>query len=265
MPCFASNPEEDDRRWARSASKSAPRNDSSKAVSCSFFPLGLVSALALTWMLAGCSVCQQARRTLLDEPAQFSWKKDRSRSLSLYRDWADAAWRAEVRACSSGLDTEEYSAGFRDGFVDFVYAGGSGEPPPVPPRKFWNVGWRSPGGHGAADQWFAGFRHGASAARDGGYRQRATLYSSHRWYGDDDWTMPLVESPPLAPVEDLGPPPAPSGADPAQPMLPQPPDASDALPSPPTSEPVGPSTETVLQFQSALRRPRHGSLPDDQK
>ena len=86
-------------------------------------------------------------------------------------------WRmpANVRRC---WEVPTTALGFRDGFVDYVYAGGNGEPPPVPPRQYWNVMLRSPEGKQLADQWFAGYRHGAQIARDGGYRDLGTIRTS---------------------------------------------------------------------------------------
>ena len=141
--------------------------------------LGLLVCVSLP----GCSVCQNARRTLLDEPATFSWKTDRRQSVKVYRSWADQAWRQQCSAgcgqsASGGYQSRAYVAGFKDGFVDFVFAGGSGEPPPLPPRRYWNVGARNPRGHAGAADWFAGFRHGAQVARDEGYRDRAIVPAS---------------------------------------------------------------------------------------
>jgi hypothetical protein len=48
----------------------------------------------------------------------------------------------------------------------------------VPPRRFWNAGFRTDEGKLRANQWFEGYRHGARVAREGGYRERATLHSS---------------------------------------------------------------------------------------
>lgn len=126
----------------------------------------------------GCSTCQQARRTTLDEPAEYSVKRDQERSLQQYDLWAAQAWDAYAGGCPPGQANDAFGSGFRDGFVDFVYAGGNGEPPPIPPRSFWNLGSRTPEGQGAADDWFAGYRAGARAARDGGYRQFAIVQSS---------------------------------------------------------------------------------------
>ncbi len=129
------------------------------------------------------------------EPHAFYWKKDKRRSLAVYSSWADAVWYEESQGCPELAGRAEYGVGFRDGFVDYVYAGGTGEPPPVPPRHLWNVDFRSEEGHQRAEDWFAGYRHGAQVARDGGYRSLATVRSSilgmepggPAGYGDDIW------------------------------------------------------------------------------
>jgi hypothetical protein len=76
-------------------------------------------------------------------------------------------------ACSA-----EFELGFKDGFTDYLYAGGTGEPPPVPPRCLWNLDYRTPRGRQAADDWFAGFRCGAAVVRENGYREKMLLPSS---------------------------------------------------------------------------------------
>jgi hypothetical protein len=133
--------------------------------------------------LSGCSVWRHARRTLITEPSEYSWKHDRARSLKAYRQWADEAWAAESGSCPEVAGDDDYALGFKDGFVDLVYAGGDGQPPPVPPRQFWNVAWRNPPGNAAAANWFAGYRHGAYVAREGGYRENGIVPSSYRVSG----------------------------------------------------------------------------------
>ena len=126
---------------------------------------------------SGCTVCKNLRRTVCQEPSIFSWKKDKRRSEDLYREWAIAAWQQEC----SGLGLSpgpEYRAGFLDGFTDFVFAGGTGEPPPIPPRRYWNAALRSPAGKELAEEWFAGYRHGARVAHEGGYRDSVTIATS---------------------------------------------------------------------------------------
>lgn len=143
--------------------------------------LAVAAVLAAT--STGCEVCRHARRTLLEEPAEYSYKRDRPRSLRLYREWADQEWSQFAGNCGDGQDPDEFGAGFRDGFVDYVFAGGTGEPPPVPPRKFWNAAWRNPAGHAASADWFNGYRVGASVARDGGYRRAAIVRSAYEFAG----------------------------------------------------------------------------------
>ena len=126
-------------------------------------------------LLPGCTLCQNAKRTVLGEPSEFSWMHDRKESVEVYRCWADSAWREQCSSDPEQRVSSAYVGGFKDGFVDYVYAGGSGEPPPVPPRQFWNVDLRNPRGHVAATDWFAGFRHGSQVAREEGYRDRAII------------------------------------------------------------------------------------------
>lgn len=115
---------------------------------------------------------------MIYEPAAYSWKHDKARSFRLYRTWAEEAWQQELQNCIGETPSADYGSGFRDGFVDFVYLGGTGEPPPVPPRQYWNAALRQPNGQAAAQQWFDGYRRGAQAARDGGFRQMATVRTS---------------------------------------------------------------------------------------
>jgi len=210
-------------------------------------------------------VCRQTRRTMLDEPAQFSADKDRERTLATYRMWAESAWRRERGACSAFPASDEYSLGFRDGFVDYVYAGGNGEPPPVPPRKFWNVAWRTASGQAAAADWFAGYRHGAGVARDGGFRKQAVVLSSlgsingHGLHPDLMPPEAIVGESMGPPPEDLGPPPAPEAEEPApvEPTLPTPqsaPEEADrAGPHRESEPPVRTASHSAVPFQSMLR------------
>jgi len=224
--------------------------------------LGVVAGVLL---LGGCTVCRQTRRTMLEEPAQFSADKDRERTLATYRMWAESAWRRERGACSAFSASDEYSLGFRDGFVDYVYAGGTGEPPPVPPHKFWNVAWRTASGQAAAADWFAGYRHGAGVARDGGFRQQAVVLPSlgsitgHGLHPDLMPPDAIVGESMGTPPEDLGPPPppeveigeppsAPEGAAPSKRTLPAP------QPAPTENDEADQTaSRSAVAFQSMLR------------
>jgi hypothetical protein len=88
---------------------------------------------------------------------------------------AEQAWQ-HVQA--TGSYSESYGDGFVEGFADFLYAGGNGEPPALPPQKYWKSSCQTPEGHRSTEDWFAGFRHGAAEARKSGYRQWMTMPSS---------------------------------------------------------------------------------------
>jgi hypothetical protein len=117
-------------------------------------------------------------RTIKWEPSAYWWKSDSERSRATYLVWAKEAWAQEGEGCASASSGPDFKAGFLDGFVDYVYAGGTGEPPPLPPRPFWNMDLRLPAGRERANQWFAGYREGARVARDSGYRALAQVQSS---------------------------------------------------------------------------------------
>jgi hypothetical protein len=93
----------------------------------------------------------------------------------LYAQWADEEWVQQFGSCAEIATTSDYAYGFHEGFVDFCYAGGTGDPPPVPPRTYWNVAVRNAEGKERVQQWFEGYRHGARVAREGGYREMAVV------------------------------------------------------------------------------------------
>lgn len=130
-----------------------------------------------------CDLYCNAARTLLVEKVAFPRHIDRHSTRKQYRAWAECAWQEVLGTCPDVACSEDYEHGFKAGYVDYLYAGGTGEPPAVPPRCYWNLDYRSPGGHQAVTSWFAGFRHGAQVARDQGRRQVVTVPSSLRHSG----------------------------------------------------------------------------------
>ena len=89
------------------------------------------------------------------------------------RKWAELAWE-QIHGSSKGTYSEDYAQGFKDGFADFLFEGGSGEPPPLPPRHYRGLAYQTPQGYQAIQDWFAGYRHGTTVARTDGYRQWVT-------------------------------------------------------------------------------------------
>ncbi len=186
-----------------------------------------------------CSPCFLAGRTLIGEPSRYSVRVDRKRSLTLYRTWAEQHWQQEAGSCASDCPlTADYHAGFVTGFVDYVYAGGSGEPSPVPPREYWKVSQSSPQGKQRVNQWFAGYRHGARLAHEGGYREAGTIQLS------------LAESSENVPWE-------PTSGETATATTPQ----EESLPTPKTEN--QPANRPTPPLRSRPETPPNGITPDN--
>lgn len=84
---------------------------------------------------------------------------------------AEAAWREFCAAHSDNPHSWHYHDGFREGFVDFLDAGGNGEPPLVPPFRYRLIWYKNAEGVKAIEDWYAGFRHGAYVASQSGLRE----------------------------------------------------------------------------------------------
>jgi hypothetical protein len=207
-----------------------------------------IAIVGLCVLSQGCGPITLATRTLITEPVHYCTNLDNVRERHRNYKLAEAAW-AEVEkgnhgqvqaACNHGFNygsadylnpgetaelapvrySRDYAKGFKDGFADFLYAGGTGEPPPVPPRYYWKLRYETADGHRAMEDWFAGFRHGASVARAGGYREWVTIASSVPADGVTVSAAGLVlpEHAPAPPGESLPPPrpiAVPQGARPA--------------------------------------------------
>jgi hypothetical protein len=81
---------------------------------------------------------------------------------------ACAAWREVERGSPDRHFSVDYKAGFKAGYVDYLDAGGSGEPPGVPPYRYRLSCYQNPAGQQAIRDWYTGFRHGADVARSSG-------------------------------------------------------------------------------------------------
>ncbi|HXG09750.1 MAG TPA: hypothetical protein VNK04_08170 [Gemmataceae bacterium] len=127
-----------------------------------------LACISLCAAAAGCGLVAHATRNLSHEThraANEVCMRARNRKA------ADAAWD-QVRQSSPGVPfSRDYARGFKDGFLDYLEAGGTGEPPPVPDKRYWGVHYQTVEGHQAMEDWFAGYRHGAAAAQQSGLRE----------------------------------------------------------------------------------------------
>lgn len=135
----------------------------------------LISMIGLCLTLSGCTISDNFTKTLFVEPWQYCDYFDAQRAHSRHCRLAKDAWSNVRQKKSMRRVSHDYARGFREGFTDFLDAGGTGQPPPLPPRRYWNDRYASPQGRKAVQDWFAGFRHGAAMARASGAREFAMV------------------------------------------------------------------------------------------
>jgi hypothetical protein len=129
-----------------------------------------VNGLAL--LSSGCTLIGDGARVLATRTHQaLDDCQERQRDQRL----AAAAWEEVLRTDPGLKYSPDYVRGFREGYAEYLYAGGSGEPPLVPPRRYQGPRYQNVEGYQAAQDWFAGYRHGAAAARQSGLRQWMTV------------------------------------------------------------------------------------------
>jgi hypothetical protein len=196
--------------------------------------MGRTSSLWLVALLALGPGC-----TLVHDAASLTAFKVREsiedrREAARNRSWAEQAWE-EVRAGSpDAVYSEDFGRGFQDGFAHYLFRGGNGEPPPLPPGHYRQLRYQTPQGYRAIEDWFAGFRHGADAARRSGYRRWVTGPSSLA-------TASLVPLPQVPGADEAAATPAPpvEGAPPVE-ALPPPTPAAPEAPGGPAPVPPRP-------------------------
>jgi hypothetical protein len=126
----------------------------------------------------GCIGLANVARVNIVEPSQFGVGKERHATFRRNRDLAEWAW-ATLRQNDQCSDySGNYKEGFLDGYSDYLNLGGTGAAPPLPPRRYWNTRYKTPAGQQAIEDWFAGFEHGASEAKQSGFREAEIVPSS---------------------------------------------------------------------------------------
>lgn len=127
----------------------------------------------------GCSFTENIRRNILHEPTLAC---DEIQIRARNREIAKEAFAIMVAQYGCEF-SDDYFRGFVDGFSDFLtyggcMSGGCGEKPivpPVPPSRYQHKQYMTPKGYQAMEDWFAGFRHGATTGQASGLRQLNVL------------------------------------------------------------------------------------------
>ena len=199
--------------------------------------------IAISLSLSGCGLLREthhvtelARRTTFLEPRFYDYINSDKIAQREARLLAEQAW-GEV-AMTIPNASPDYQNGFTEGFADYLYRGGEGEPPVIPPRGYWNLRFLNQFGRLTINDWYEGFRHGVQVCKSSGLRsmwlvptsllggldeedEDSLPSSEHQlWSADPDLTMnkmvqekepelePLTnpDSPPIPdPNRDLGP------------------------------------------------------------
>jgi hypothetical protein len=91
------------------------------------------------------------------------------------------AWQEVLAKCPGEEFSHPYKCGFLAGYADYLQEGGTGDPPPVPPLRYQLLHHQSREGEREAQEWFAGFRHGAGLAKQSGQREWVLVPLSGPW------------------------------------------------------------------------------------
>lgn len=133
-------------------------------------------------LCTGCTLCQNLVRTTVIQPLQYCSHLDEHLERRRFRELAQL--ELERERCAARAETDDYTRppfsidheqGFEDGFVDYLMYGGPGNPPPLPPRRYWWSNCENLAGCNAIQEWFQGFEHGVAAAKASGCRQCVTV------------------------------------------------------------------------------------------
>jgi hypothetical protein len=129
-------------------------------------------------MVTGCSPLKEVARTMICEPAKYCLGMDEAVDCCRDRELADEAWAHFVGTVADCQYSDAFACGFKAGYFDYLYAGGNGEPPVVPPRPYWRPDFQSPEGVALMVDWFRGYRLGVAVAKDSGYREAVIIPAS---------------------------------------------------------------------------------------
>ena len=140
--------------------------------------------MARTWcclvILATTSGCGVAKELCRYTREQVVYRDDRDEcsSRSQFRILAGSYWLEFEETHPECAYSNDYSDGFKAGFVDHLLYG-PGATAVIPPRRYWHTSLQTPEGHGRGEEWLEGFRVGANAAEQSGYRSWVTVPVSY--------------------------------------------------------------------------------------
>lgn len=101
------------------------------------------------------------------EDYHYSWANHRRAAL---------AWEKGSTIHDRVHSSAHYEHGWKEGYFD-VCMGKSGEPPVVPPNKYWSPRYQGESGQLAIEDWYAGYQDGATSAQCSGVGEWHPIYT----------------------------------------------------------------------------------------
>ncbi len=147
-----------------------------------------------SWLIGFCLLatgCRTAENAICNLKQEVKLAGAEVHEHHRYRALAKAHWE-QIEAESGRAFSKDFETGFVDGFVDHLTFGGNNQAPSVPPKHYWATRYRTPEGHRAIEDWYAGFRLGVTTAQQSGYRQWITTPSGEARGGAPGMPVPGV-------------------------------------------------------------------------
>jgi hypothetical protein len=132
--------------------------------------MGLRRSLMFLGFFALSSGCNLAGNFARDTAFEMRRATDETFEKIRDRRLANTAWHEVENSAEMESYSADYARGFKDGYADYLFAGGTGEPPSLLPGCYWGVHYETPQGYQAIQDWFSGYRHGVVAAQQSGLR-----------------------------------------------------------------------------------------------
>src|SRR5262245_40483300 len=102
----------------------------------------LFGALGLLAVCPGCALVNQAATVAVNSVGRAV--EDCSERMR-NRRWARAVWEEGLATDPALADASpHYEEGFLDGFAEYLYRGGTCEPPPLPPHHYRRLSYQTP-------------------------------------------------------------------------------------------------------------------------
>jgi hypothetical protein len=128
--------------------------------------------VAVVPILSGCNLYKLSAYNASNEPHLYS---DQQHLKKRALDFAQEAWLEHLSHLKTDCPPKAFETGYIDGFADYLFKGGNGAPPTIPPNFLRRYQYLSPDGHSEIEDYYSGFAAGAADAKASGQRIYFTI------------------------------------------------------------------------------------------